>query len=94
MRALILQAIDNTNKRFNWWATTVLLKYAVIALGVVLYTIVVMRVSDARAEAKYEAWTERFVNDYLSQVEAEKRGMPIDPHEQLLNQQSEAIARL
>ena len=94
MRALILQAIDNTNKRFNWWAATVLFKYAVIVLGVVLYTIVVMRVSDAKAAAKYEAWTERFVNDYLSQVEAEKRGMPIDPHEQLLNQQSEALARV
>ncbi len=94
MRALILQAIDNTNKRFNLLAATVLLKYVAVVLGVVLYTIVVMRVSDARAEAKYEAWTERFVNDYLSQVEAEQRGMPIDPHEQLLNQQSEALARV
>ena len=52
------------------------------------------RAGGVRAEQRYEEWRERFVNDYLSQVEAEERGMPIDPHEQLLNQQSEALARV
>lgn len=94
MRALFLQAIDNYNFKIDRRIATLILRYITLALCVVVYTLIVLRVADAKAEQKYEAWCDRFVNDYLSQVEAEQRGMPIDPKEQLLNQQSEALARV
>lgn len=94
MRAMILQAMDNYHKKFSWRAVTLILKYVAIALGIVLYTLTVVRIADAKLERKYEAWTERFVNDYISMQEAAERGFPPDPKEQLLNQQSEALARV
>jgi len=66
----------------------------VLILAFIAWSLVMYRAGGVRAEQRYEEWRERFVNDYLSQVEAEERGMPIDPHEQLLNQQSEALARV
>lgn len=94
MRALFLQAVDNCNRKLSWWLTTYILKWTVLILAFVAWSLVMYRAGGVRAEQRYEEWRERFVNDYLSQVEAEERGMPIDPHEQLLNQQSEALARV
>jgi len=94
MRALFLQAVDNCNRKLSWWLTTYILKWTVLILAFIAWSLVMYRAGGVRAEQRYEEWRERFVNDYLSQVEAEERGMPIDPHEQLLNQQSEALARV
>ena len=94
MRTGIMQALDGWNRKFGWWAAGMLLKYTAVILAVVLYTMVVFRAGGARAEEKYELWKERFVNDYMEQVEAEERGMPVDPKEALLNQQSEELAKV
>ena len=94
MRALFLQAVDNCNRKLSLWLTTYILKWTVLILAFIAWSLVMYRAGGVRAEQRYEEWRERFVNDYLSQVEAEERGMPIDPHEQLLNQQSEALARV
>lgn len=63
------------------------------ALVLILTALVSFRVAEAREAAKYEAWKERFVNDYISQREAEERGMPIDPREELKKQEITAIAQ-
>ena len=81
MRAMILQAIDNCNRKMGWWAATVILKYIIIVLAFVLYTIVIYRAGGVKASERYEAWKVRYVDDYLTQQEAAKRGMPQDPRE-------------
>lgn len=63
------------------------------ALVLILTALVSFRVAQAKEQAKFEAWQERFVNDYLSQREAEERGMPIDPREELRKSEITAIAQ-
>lgn len=63
------------------------------ALVLILTALVSFRVAESREAAKYEAWKERFVNDYISQREAEERGMPIDPKEELKKQEITAVAQ-
>lgn len=63
------------------------------ALVLILTALVSFRVAESREAAKYEAWKERFVNDYISQREAEERGMPIDPREELRKSEITAIAQ-
>lgn len=92
MRAMILQAIDNCNRKMGWWAATVILKYIAIILAFVLYTVVIYRAGGVKASERYEAWKVRYVDDYLTQQEAAKRGMPQDPREELHKQRTEALA--
>ena len=94
MRAMILTAVDNYHKKFSWWMATVALKYIAIVLGVILYTLVVYRAGGAQADKKYEAWKTRFADEYITQQEAKAIGMPPDPKELLLDQQSEALAKV
>lgn len=62
-------------------------------LVLILTALVSFRVAQAKEQQKFEAWQERFVNDYLSQQEAEMRGMPIDPREELRKSEITAIAQ-
>ena len=94
MRAMILTAMDNYHKKFSWWAVTVALKYIAIALALIAWSLVMYRAGGVRAEQRYEAWKERFANEYISQQEAAERQYPPDPKELLLNQQSNALARV
>ncbi len=63
-------------------------------LAMILCSIISFRAGGVRAERRYEAFQERFVNDYLSQQEAAERGIPQDPRELLRTQQAQALARM
>lgn len=94
MRAMILTAMDNYHKKFSWWAATVALKYVAIALAVIAWSLIMVRVGEAKSAAKYEAWKERFADEYIRQMEAAERKYPPDPKEEYLNSQSESLARV
>lgn len=94
MRAMMLKAIDNYHTKFSWWVTGWLMKWAVLILAFIAWTLVVYRAGGVQAEKRYEAWKERFVNDYISQQEAAERQYPPTPKELLLNSESEALARV
>lgn len=63
-------------------------------LVLILTALVSFRVAQAKEQKKFEAWQERFVNDYLSQQEAERRGLPPDPKVELRKQEATAFAKL
>lgn len=90
IRKGFLQAIDTK----NLWIFGLAGKYLLIFLGVILYTLIIARASDAKAAKKYEAWQERYVNDFLAQRDAEAAGMPADPYETTLQAESEDLARV
>ena len=90
IRKGLLQAIDTK----NLWIVGLAGKYMLIFLGVILYTLIIARASDAKAAKKYEAWQERYVNDFLAQRDAEAAGMPVDPYEATLQAESEDLARV
>jgi len=64
------------------------------ALVLMLTALISFRVAQAQQEKRFEAWQERFVNDYLSQQEAAAIGMPPDPREELKKQEATAFAKL
>lgn len=64
------------------------------ALGLTLWTLVTFRVAQRDAERAFDAWRERYVNDFVSQREAEERGMPMDPRAELRKQENMEFARL
>ena len=94
MRALILQAVDNYNRKFSWWVVTYALKWAVLILAFIAWSLVMYRAGGVRAEQRYEEWRERFADEYISQMEAAERGMPPGPLEMRLNTQCEMLARV
>ncbi len=94
MRALILQAVDNYNRKFSWWVATYVLKWAVLILAFIAWSLVMYRAGGVRAEQRYEEWRERFADEYISQMEAAEKGMPPDPLEMRLNTQCEMLARV
>lgn len=63
-------------------------------LVLVLNSLISFRIAQRDAQISFEAWQERFVNDYMSMQEAAERGMPPDPKEELRGQQATAFARL
>lgn len=94
MRTLILQAVDNCNRKLGWWIVTYALKWAVLILAFIAWSLVMYRAGGVRAEQRYEEWRERFADEYISQMEAAERGMPPDPLEMRLNTQCEMLARV
>ena len=94
MRALILQAVDNCNRKFGWWIVTYAMKWTVLILAFIAWSLVMYRAGGVRAEQRYEEWKARFADDYISQMEAAERGMPPDPRELLAEQEITAIAKV
>lgn len=64
------------------------------ALVLILNSLISFRIAQRDAQRSFDAWTERFVNDYVSMQEAAERGMPPDPKEELRGQQATAFAKL
>lgn len=64
------------------------------ALVLILTALISFRAAQAQQEKRFEAWQERFVNEYLAQQEAAQRGMPIDPRVELRKQEASAFAKL
>jgi hypothetical protein len=94
MRAAFLQAIDNCNNKFSWWCGALVLRWVLVILAFVAWSLVMFRAGGAQAEKRYEAWKVRFADDYISQMEAAERGMPPDPRELLAEQEITAIAKV
>ena len=94
MRAAFLQAVDNCNNKFSWWCTALVLRWVLVILAFIAWSLVVFRAGGAQAEKRYEAWKVRFADEYISQREAEERGMPPDPHELLAEQVITEIAKV
>lgn len=69
-------------------------KYLLIFLVFILYTILIARGAEAKASRKYEAWQERWINEYIDQQEAAKAGMPVDPYEAQLDAEAQALAKV
>lgn len=91
MKENILQL--KNNKQLTWFLCWVG-KWVLLALGIILYTLIIARAADARAAKKYEAWQARFVDDYLAQQEAARVGIPPDPKVQLREHQAQALAKV
>jgi hypothetical protein len=94
MRALILQAVDNYNRKFSWWVVTYALKWAVLILAFIAWSLVVYRAGGVKAEQRYEEWKARFADDYISQMEAAEKGMSPDPKVELHKQIANAYAHV
>lgn len=91
MKENILQL--KNNKQLTWFLCWIA-KWVLLALGIILYTIIIARAADARAAKKYEAWQERYVSDYLTQQEAARVGIPPDPKDELRKQEATAFAKI
>ncbi len=76
------------------WILALAGKYFLVLLVFVLYSLILARGAEAKAEKKYTAWQERWVNEYLDQREAEQRGMPADPYELLLDSEAQMLAKV
>ena len=78
----------------NIWMAKYLAKWALIFLAFVLYTLVIARGAEAKAERKYEAWQERYISGFLAQQEAVKLGMPANPYEKQLDAEAQELAKV
>ena len=77
VRSPFLKAIDNMNERDKW-----LVKYAakwlLLFLVIVLYTLIVARVSYAKAERVFEDWKVEYADGYVQHMETVQENMPLD----------------
>ena len=64
------------------------------ALVLALEWVIAARVEQKKAIDRYDAWQTRFVDDYLTQQEAARVGIPPDPKEELRKQEATAFAKL
>lgn len=94
MRQGLLQVFNSQNAKRNIWLIGWLGKWALLILGIILYTIIIARAAQAKEAKKYEAWKVRYVNEYLDQREAAERGMPVDPYEAALDAEAKDLARV
>lgn len=94
MRTMLLQVQDRLNDKQTRWFIGWVSKWLLLILAFILYTLIVSRVAYAKAEKQYEAWKIRYVDDYNTQMLAKEIGMPPDPRELLLNDESEALAKV
>lgn len=93
-RTGLLQVNDRWNAKRDLWLAGLAGKYALIALGVILYTVLIARAAQAKEAKHYEAWRDRYVSEFLNQRDAEAAGMPVDPYEATLQAETEDIARV
>ena len=82
MRSPFLKAIDNMNARDKWLAG-VAAKWLLVILAFVLYTLIVARVSFAKAERNFEAWQVQYAEGYAAHMSAVEENMPraVDPEQ-------------
>ena len=82
MRALFLQTIDRVNAR-DRWLMGVAAKWMLVILAFVLYTLIVARVSFAKAERNFEAWQVQYAEGYAAHMAAVEENMPraLDPEQ-------------
>lgn len=95
MRSIFLQVADRLNDKQTRWFIFWLAKWAMLILAVVLYTIVIARVSDAKAERRYERWKTEWAEARIAeQEEAARAALESDPYQIQLNEEAEVLARV
>ena len=94
MRNGFLQVFDRQNAKRNIWFVGWIGKWALLILGIVLYTIIIARAAQAKEAKHYEAWRERYVTEFLAQRDAAAAGMPVDPYQATLQAEAEDLARV
>ena len=94
MRNGFLQVFDRQNVKRNIWFVGWLGKWALLILGIILYTIIIARAAQAKEAKHYEAWRERYVTEFLAQRDAAAAGMPVDPYQATLQAEAEDLARV
>ena len=75
MRALFLQVADNMNAR-DRWLLGLAGKWLLVLLAFVLYTLIVARVSFAKAERNFEAWQEEYAAGFMAHMATVEENMP------------------
>ena len=70
------------------------LRYALVCLVIVLYTIVVYRVAYKNALKTYEGWMDDYKAQQIAQAEEATRNAPVDPYEAQLDAEAELLARV
>lgn len=78
----------------NRWRLWMACKYALVVLVIILYTVLIARAAQAKAERRYSEWKVRYVNEYLDQMEAAERGMPLDPKAAQLEADTQMLAKV
>ncbi len=94
MRSILLQARDREIAEEARLQLRIFVRLLVLILLLTLYTLIIVRAADAKAERKYEAWRERYVSDFLAQRDAELAGMPVDPYQATLDAEAQDLARV
>lgn len=90
MRSGLLEASDRQQR----WLSGYIMQWILIVLAFVLCAVVSFRAGGVRATKRYEAWTERYVSEFLAQEEARQAGMPVDPYEATLDAEAKDLARV
>lgn len=92
MKELIAQA--KNDKQFCW-AVGYIGKWILLFLFFILYTLLIARGAEAKAERKYEAWKLRFADSYTAQqLAAAEADRLTDPWEIQLDAESQMLARV
>lgn len=95
MRSIFWQVADRLNDKQTRWFIFWLAKWAMLILAVVLYTIVIALVSDAKAERRYERWKTEWAEARIAeQEEAARAALESDPYQIQLNEEAELLARV
>lgn len=89
-----MQVFDSQNAKRNIWFIGWLGKWALLILGIILYTLIIARAAQAKEAKHYEAWRERYVTEFLAQRDAAAAGMPVDPYQATLQAEAEDLARV
>lgn len=93
-RGGLLQALDTRNAQRDLWFLNWLGKWALLILGIILYTLIIARAADAKAARKYEVWQGRYVTDFLAQQDAARAGMPMDPQVAQFEAEAQELAKV
>lgn len=95
MEERIMQARLWLRDKQTQWFFRWLGRWALLILGVVLYTILIGRVADAKALRKYEDWKQEFATTYIAAKDAEARAArETDPYQIQLNEEATLLARV
>lgn len=82
-----------SNKRAMWWIGYAV-KWALLILVVILYTIVIHRVAYKKALIVYDGWLESYKAEQIAEAEEAARTAPIDPYEAQLDAEAELLAKV
>ena len=95
MEGMIYEARRWLRDEQTRWFLRWLGKWALLVLALILYTLIVSRVSEARASRKYENWKEEWVSTYLADQEAKTLAQrETDPYQIRLSEEATMLAKV